>query len=115
DELRGQVVELALRHHLVSDYTSLVALDPTPARPQGAPLHQGEVPANLPAGWDFEALTGTSAGSAPSFPAYSGPALARTSTTAALQLLVGVLLLALGFLVLLSRGGSSLLAAGHSR
>ena len=33
DEVRPQVVEIALAHHLVSKYTSLVAVDVTPTRP----------------------------------------------------------------------------------
>jgi Ca-activated chloride channel family protein len=124
DELRGQVVRLALDHHLVSAYTSLVAVDLTPVRPAEAPLHQADVPANLPAGWDREALLGQaqrdrSARSSPP-PAFgivadvvqAGPVLARTATPAPLQLAIGLALLATGFLLLLSRRGSRLLAAG---
>ena len=40
-----------------------------------------------------------------------GPSLARTSTPAALQLLMGVVLLAFGFLLLLSRRGARVLAS----
>src|SRR5690606_5412047 len=96
DELREQVVKLALGHHLVSAYTSLVAVDLTPVRPQDAPLQHGEVPANLPAGWDRDALTGqvqrdlaarqarpAAPPAAASFVAdvtRSGPVLARTAT-----------------------------------
>lgn len=36
--LRPAVVALAIEHHLVSRYTSLVAVDRTPQRPAGAPL-----------------------------------------------------------------------------
>jgi Ca-activated chloride channel family protein len=52
DELRPQVVEIALTHHLVSKYTSLVAVDVTPARPADAGLKGGAVPVNIPAGWN---------------------------------------------------------------
>src|SRR5262249_9630203 len=48
---RQQVVELALAHHLVSQFTSLVAVDHTPS---GVPLQNCEsqaVPVNLPEGW----------------------------------------------------------------
>lgn len=38
DTIRGQIVEVALRHGLVSRYTSLVAVDRTPVRPQDADL-----------------------------------------------------------------------------
>jgi Ca-activated chloride channel family protein len=57
-EVRPQVVELATAHHLVSRYTSLVAVDKTPARPADAPLGGGAVPTNLPAGWSHEAVFG---------------------------------------------------------
>ncbi len=50
--VRGAVVGLALEHHLVSRWTSLVAVDVTPSRPEGEALRSGAVPANLPAGWD---------------------------------------------------------------
>jgi len=124
DEVRDQVVRLALDHHLVSAYTSLVAVDLTPVRPAAAPLHQADVPANLPAGWDREALAGqaqrdraarTSPPPAPGIIADvmpAGPVLARTATPAPLQLAIGLALLAMGFLLLLSRRGSRLLAAG---
>lgn len=51
DEVRRQVVDVALRHHLVSKYTSLVAVDVTPARPATESLDQQEVPTELPNGW----------------------------------------------------------------
>ena len=56
-----------------------------------------------PPGADRQARTG-----------HSGAALARTATPAPLQLAIGLVLLALGFLLLLSRRGSRLLAAGTS-
>jgi hypothetical protein len=41
DETRTKAIELALTHHLVTKYTSLIAIDRTPARPvepdRGAP------------------------------------------------------------------------------
>ena len=43
-------MELALKHHLVTRYTSLVAVDVTPARPDGEPLDSQAVPTNLPHG-----------------------------------------------------------------
>ncbi len=44
------VVNVALRHHLVSPYTSLVAVDRTPARGEGAGLERKSVAAMPPAG-----------------------------------------------------------------
>jgi len=56
--IRRRVLEVALGHHLVSKYTSLVAVDVTPARPEGAALKSGAVPTNLPAGWQHERVFG---------------------------------------------------------
>ncbi|MDY7095202.1 MAG: marine proteobacterial sortase target protein [Acidobacteriota bacterium] len=56
DEVRRQVVEVALRHHLVSKYTSLVAVDVTPVRPATESLDQEAVPTELPRGWSREHL-----------------------------------------------------------
>ena len=50
DEVRREVVAVALAHHLVSQYTSLVAVDVTPVRPHGAALAAAAVPLALPAG-----------------------------------------------------------------
>jgi len=58
DEIRRQVLEVALAHHLVSKYTSLVAVDVTPTRPEDAALKSGAVPTNLPAGWQYEKVFG---------------------------------------------------------
>ena len=49
---------LALDHQVVTRLTSLVAVDKTPSRPEGAPLKLSELPINLPAGWDFEKVFG---------------------------------------------------------
>lgn len=48
--LRAQATQLALDHHQVSAYTSLVAVDTTPVR-SGAELNSGNIPARLPKGW----------------------------------------------------------------
>jgi Ca-activated chloride channel homolog len=52
------ILKLALEHHLVTRLTSLIAVDETPRRPDGAPLTLSELPINLPAGWDFEKVFG---------------------------------------------------------
>ena len=57
-EVRSSVIKVALAHHLVSKFTSLVAIDVTPARPKGEPVVTRAVPVNLPAGWDFEKVFG---------------------------------------------------------
>lgn len=56
DEIMHEVIDVALRHHLVSKYTSLVAVDVTPARPEGQLLTSSAVPVNLPEGWRHEAV-----------------------------------------------------------
>jgi len=58
EETDKRVLALALDHHLVSRLTSLVAVDTTPSRPEGAHLVRTELPLNLPAGWDFGKVFG---------------------------------------------------------
>ena len=71
--VRAQVVKVALEHHLVSAYTSLVAVDATPSAPAGAP-RAAMVAAAAPHGLAH---------------------LPQTATPATLQLLVGMLSLLL--------------------
>lgn len=52
------ILALALDHQIVTRLTSLVAVDKTPSRPEGAPLKLSELPIDLPAGWDFEKVFG---------------------------------------------------------
>src|SRR5215475_1253680 len=59
EETDKRILGLALEHHLVSRLTSLVAVDATPSRPEGARLTRAELPLNLPAGWDFDKVFGT--------------------------------------------------------
>ena len=80
-EVRASVVEVALRHHLVSKYTSLVAVDVTPARSPDEDLVKRALPTNLPAGWKYEKVFGPPP---------------RTATPAALHLLTGGLMLLAG-------------------
>jgi Ca-activated chloride channel family protein len=76
--LRGEVVNVALEHHLVSAYTSLVAVDVTPTAtgPSKAML----VKASLPRGTEMGAIP-------------------QTDTPATLQLLLGLLALAAAAIV----------------
>jgi Ca-activated chloride channel family protein len=72
DEIRPKVVKVALEHHLVSAYTSLVAVDVTPTAPaQDTP--SALVKASLPQGYEAT--------------------LPQTDTAATLQLLLGLLAL----------------------
>jgi len=52
------IEELGMGFHLVTTRTSLVAVDETPSRPNGARLTREELPLLLPAGWDFDTLFG---------------------------------------------------------
>ena len=52
EQVRTQVIALATQHHMVSKYTSLVAVDVTPVRPSAASLNSLAVPVNLPQGQD---------------------------------------------------------------
>ena len=80
DEVRGAIVEVALRHHLVSQHTSLVAVDLTPARPAEEAVRSRRLPVALPAGWEAAAIVGT---------------LPQGGTGSRLLALLGALLLAL--------------------
>ena len=86
--LQEQVTETALSHHLVSDFTSLVAVDKTPARPVGEVLERQHLATNLPQGWTYDKVFG----------------LAQGATSATLHLLIGLgLLLSAGLARLLGR------------
>ena len=58
EELRAGILETALTHHLVSKYTSLIAVDKTPVRPAGDPLSSEQVPNLLPYGQSAKAIFG---------------------------------------------------------
>jgi Ca-activated chloride channel family protein len=58
EDTRASIIELALTHHLVTKYTSLVAIDRSPARPAHADLKAAALPVNLPEGWSYEAVFG---------------------------------------------------------
>ena len=82
-EMSGKVTDwkqriqaVALEHHLVSRFTSLVAVDKTPARPLEEMLDSQPVPTSLPKGWSANALFGQ---------------LPQTATPADLYLLLGLL------------------------
>jgi Ca-activated chloride channel homolog len=56
-EIRDAVTALALEHHLVSRFTSLVAVDKTPERTEAA-LKSAAIATNLPEGWTYEGVFG---------------------------------------------------------
>ena len=111
------VLETALEFSLVSRLTSLVAVDKTPSRPEGAPLKLSELPINLPAGWDFEKVFGerpqvptqlrerhADARSQPELrrPAPAAPdaiRLPKTATSAELKMIAGLVLIVLALIL----------------
>jgi Ca-activated chloride channel family protein len=56
--VRKAIVDVALAHHLVSRYTSLVAVDVTPTAPPGTVPALAAMPTNLPDGWSYDAVFG---------------------------------------------------------
>ena len=58
DEIRDAIVETALKHHLVSKHTSLVAIDKTPARALNDALRKDQVPNLLAYGQNSNAIFG---------------------------------------------------------
>ncbi len=91
DALREAVTAVALKHHLVSRYTSLVAVDTVPARPPEEALASKSVPSPLPQGSTLHKV-----------------GLPRTATPASLHLLLGgAFAIAAWLLVALRRGEAS--------
>ena len=87
EETRAKVIELALTHHLVTKYTSLIAIDRAPARAPDLDLKMAALPTHLPEGQSYEAIFGTQA-DAPQF-----GTLPQGATDSRFNLLVGALLL----------------------
>ena len=100
------VTRVALTHHLISRYTSLVAVDVTPVRPENVPIAKRDVPINLPHGWDYEKVTGEKATGAPQPAKFRAGltdavfTLPQTATLAQLKMLLGALALLLAGLAL---------------
>ncbi len=84
-EIRPAVVDVALAHGLLSPYTSLVAVDRTPARSREAALRREAVANMLPAGAEIGAIFGP---------------LPQTATPAGLARLAGIVLAALALALL---------------
>ena len=79
--LRDEVLQLALKHHLVSKFTSLVAVDVTPVHNNEA-LVSHAMKTLLPKGMNHQKVFG----------------MAKTATPAMLHILVGLVLLVLGMI-----------------
>ena len=63
DETKDAIVNVALAHHLVSKFTSLVAVEQTIVRPKEADMKSNAIASYMPAGWKMGQLpqTATSA------------------------------------------------------
>ncbi|AWI88195.1 marine proteobacterial sortase target protein [Methylobacterium sp. DM1] len=117
DAADAAILRLALDHGLTTCLTSLVAVDATPRRPEGARLVSTELPLNLPAGWDFASLFGEgeaqplappprqrrASAPAPQLAAVQSVALPQTATDSEIRAWLGGLLLALGLGLFLRR------------
>ena len=85
EQLRAQVVKVALEHHLVSSYTSLVAVDVTPSNATAA-SKAAMVTTALPQGWA------------------AGTSLPQTATPATMKLISGLVTLLLAALLAAAAG-----------
>ena len=84
EEIRGEVVTTALEHHLMSKYTSLVAVDERVTKPAAKKLsHQG-IKNHLPQGWLASAVFA------------GGP---QTATKSSLLIVFGCMFLLLSLIV----------------
>ena len=81
--IRRSIIDVALHHHLVSRYTSLVAVDVTPTRPNDGDVKTHAMKTNLPHGQDYEHIFG----------------LPQTATNGQLQILLGLMCLVAALVV----------------
>ncbi|MEK9662922.1 MAG: VWA domain-containing protein, partial [Alphaproteobacteria bacterium] len=112
DRMRATVIDTALDYGLVTEFTSLVAIDETEVvRPRGEGIASAEIERNLPAGMDFEKVFGKDAfGPAGMAPVpemlmqkaafRSAVGLPSTATPATLMLATGSVLLLGGVLII---------------
>jgi Ca-activated chloride channel family protein len=84
EEVRREVVKTALNHHLISRYTSLVAVEEVVSRPQNSGLENQQIKTNLPQGWQHAKVFGASS---------------KTATPSTMLLLVGSITLLVGLLL----------------
>ena len=82
DEYKSQITETALAHHLVSQYTSLVAVDVTPTRTVEIQSKTRKVANSLPKGTSNQLLQ-------------SQGFLPQTATSAQLKIIIGTILIGL--------------------
>ncbi len=93
-QTRALITGLGLDHHLVTPYTSLVAVDKTPARTANNPLKRIQMPTHLPDGWRLK----SSSNSTPR-PSLHTLLLAKTATPATEYFILAIVLFLLALLV----------------
>lgn len=86
EEIKNEIVATALKYHLVSKYTSLVAVEEKVSRPENARLQQLDVAKKLPHGMQLSSI-------------YGGGA--KTATPASLLTLLGVICLSISLVLFL--------------
>lgn len=86
-QMRAEIVSTAISHHLVSRYTSLIAVDKTPVRPAAEMLGKDAIPSLLPHGQNQQAILG----------------IAATATSAPLSRLLGAVFLILAMFTWLGK------------
>ena len=93
ESIKKTIIDTALEHHLVSQYTSLVAVDVTPVRPQNETLDSQTIPTHLPEGWNYNKVFGQP------FPA--------TATDARLDFIIGLILVMLSLFIYITQRRNS--------
>ncbi len=91
-DIRKAIIKTAREHHLVSKFTSLVAVDVTPARPMETALQSHAMAVNLPAGWNYDKVFGK---------------MPATASGARLDLVYGLLSIFSGLILWLFHNGIS--------
>jgi Ca-activated chloride channel family protein len=87
--VRREVIDIAKKHHLVSRYTSLVAVEEVVSRPADQALPTTMMKTNLPQGWQHDKVFGSTA---------------ATATHSSLAIVLGICALVLGMLLLRRTG-----------
>jgi Ca-activated chloride channel homolog len=82
DDKKTHIEQLGMKHHIVTPYTSLIAVDKTPARSEGEEVNDANVKPHVPKGWKSKQA---SLQPAP----YQ---LAQTGTNSEIMIFVGALL-----------------------
>lgn len=77
-KIKNAIIRIAMQHHLVSKYTSLVAVDKTPSRPLDQALAKKHMPTNMPKGMNQQKVFGH---------------MPQTATPAQLYAILGLMLL----------------------